>query len=65
MKSNVTVPALIAAIVLAIVVIAVMAGRNSSKASGASDQIIVKPANPNDPKFRPNPALGLSGGGGG
>jgi len=28
------------------------------------EQVIVKPADPNDPKFHPNPKLGLAGGAG-
>jgi len=32
-------------------------------APSAAEPVIVKPANPDDPKFKPNPKLNLSGGG--
>jgi hypothetical protein len=35
----------------------------SGAPSGEAPGTIVKPANPNDPKYRPDPRLGLGGGG--
>ena len=35
----------------------------SGGSSGDAAPVIVKPANPEDPKYRPNPKLGLGGGG--
>lgn len=54
---------LIALGVVAVVSVIVLIWKLSSGVSSDAPPTIVKPANPNDPKYRPDPKLGLGGGG--
>jgi len=53
---------IVAAVVIALAGIGVVIWKATAGASKA-DAVIVKPVDPNDPKFKPNPKLNLSGGG--
>jgi hypothetical protein len=42
--------------------VSVLAARSVKENPSEAAPVVVKPANPSDPKYQPNPALGLAGG---
>lgn len=63
MKEKVSPLMLIIAGVAVAAVIGIMIWKFSKATPGEAAPVIVKPENPNDPKYRPDPKLGLGGGG--
>ena len=53
---------IVAAVVIALAGIGIVIWKATTGTSGA-EPVIVKPADPGDPKFKPDPKLNLSGGG--
>lgn len=64
MKEKVSPLMLIVIGIVAVVGLALMIWKFSQGASSEAPGVIVKPDNPNDPKYKPDPKLGLGGGGG-
>lgn len=63
MKEKVSPLMLIVAGVVVLAGLALMVWKLGKASPSEAPGIIVKPANPNDPKYRPDPKLGLGGGG--
>ena len=63
MKEKVSPLMLIVAGVVALAVVAFIVWKTSKATPNEAPGIIVKPANPNDPKYNPDPRLNLGGGG--
>jgi hypothetical protein len=63
MKEKVSPLMLIVAGVAVAAVIGIMVWKFTQASPGEAAPVIVKPADPNDPRFKPSPKLGLGGGG--
>ena len=63
MREKVSPMMLIAIGILVVMGLGLMIWKLSKSTPGEAPGVIVKPANPNDPKYRPDPKLGLGGGG--
>lgn len=62
LKGQVNPLMIVAAVVVVLAGLGVMIWKATS-GTAESKPVIVKPDNPNDPKYQPNPRLGLAGGG--
>lgn len=64
MKSNKAMPMIAGALLLIACVLGYFAYTNTTKSSAnGGEQVIIRAQNPDDPKYKPDPKLGLSGGG--
>lgn len=65
MKTNKPMTMIAAILLVVAIVVGYLAYSNTPKSSwgGEMEQVIIKADNPDDPKYKPDPKLGLSGGG--
>ncbi|MBB6051972.1 hypothetical protein [Armatimonas rosea] len=63
MKEKVSPLMLVVAGVVVVAIIGLLIWKFSGSSPGDAPPVIVKPDNPNDPKYKPDPRLGLGGGG--
>lgn len=64
MKSNKAMPMIAGALIVIAAVLGFIAFKNAAESSTTGgEQVIIRAQNPDDPKYKPDPKLGLSGGG--
>ena len=63
MKEKVSPLMLVIAGGVVVAIIGLLVWKFSGSTPGEAAPVIVKPENPNDPKYKPDPRLGLGGGG--
>ena len=63
MKEKVSPLILILAGIAVVAMVGLLVWKLNSTSPGDAAPVIVKPENPNDPKYKPDPKLGLGGGG--